>query len=238
MKLIHRRLRRSVRIAFGRDIQFPIQIDVPLERHGSDCGEWWICPRDVNAQSIVYSLGIGTDITFDVSLIERYGLTLHAFDPTPGSIAFVETQPLPPGFEWHELGVAARDGHATFFPPENPNHISHTILHRSSTKDRAIEVQVRRLETIMRELGHNRIDVLKMDIEGAEYEVIDDILRSGLQVQQLLVEFHHRLPGVGTDGTRRAVAQLNAAGYKIFFAADSGEEYSFIRNGISRGASP
>jgi hypothetical protein len=67
-----------------------------------------------------------------------------------------------------------------------------------------------------------------MDIEGAEYEVIDDIVRLGLRIPQLLVEFHHRLPGVGIEPTRRAVAQLNAAAYKIFFAAESGEEYSFI----------
>jgi FkbM family methyltransferase len=229
LKSAYRRLRRSVRFALGRDTQFPVQIDVPRERHGNDSGEWWICPRGVNARSIVYSLGIGTDITFDLSLIAHYGVTVHAFDPTPGSIAYVKAQPHPVEFQCHETGVAGRDGRATFFPPVNPNHISHTILPRSSTKDRAIEVEVRRLETIMHELGHDRIDLLKMDVEGAEYEVIDDILRSDLQVPQLLVEFHHRLPGVGIDRTRRTVAQLNAAGYKIFFAAESGEEYSFIR---------
>ena len=229
MKSVYRRLRRSVRFALGRDIQFPVQIDVPCEQHGSNCGEWWISPLDLNASSVVYSLGIGTDITFDVSLIGRFGLTVHAFDPTPGSIAYVEAQTLPAGFHWHEIGVAGIDGQATFFPPVDPNHISHTILTRSSTKDRAIQVEVRRLETIMQELGHSRIDLLKMDIEGAEYDVIDDVLRSRLRIPQILVEFHHRFPGVGIERSRRAVDQLNAAGYRIFFAAENGEEYSFIR---------
>jgi hypothetical protein len=91
-------------------------------------------------------------------------------------------------------------------------------------------VEVRRLATLMRDLGHRSIDVLKMDIEGAEYEVIDDILGSRLQIEQILVEFHHRLPGVGIDRTRRAVRNLNEAGYRIFFASDTGEEYSFIRH--------
>ena len=34
----------------------------------------------------------------------------------------------------------------------------------------------------MGELGHDRIDLLKMDIEGAEYEVIRDVVESGVDV--------------------------------------------------------
>src|SRR5262245_14315827 len=45
-----------------------------------------------------------------------------------------------------------------------------------------------RLPTIARRLGHQRIDVLKIDIEGGEYAVLDDLLRSGPAVRQLLVE--------------------------------------------------
>jgi hypothetical protein len=56
-----------------------------------------------------------------------------------------------------------------------------------------------------------------------------------LPVRQILVEFHHRFPGVGVARTRRAVERLNAGGYRIFFASDSGEEYSFV---LDDGASP
>ncbi len=58
--------------------------------------------------------------------------------------------------------------------------------------------------------------------------MLDELLERGLAVRQILVEFHHRFPEVGLDRTRRAVSALNAAGYRIFFASDSGEEYSFI----------
>ena len=34
------------------------------------------------------------------------------------------------------------------------------------------------LADIANELGHSHIDVLKMDIEGSEYEVIENILES------------------------------------------------------------
>lgn len=230
LRSTYRRIRWAVRRTLGRDLHFRVQLRIPAVRHGSDAGEWWISPADLNPRSIVYSLGIGTDISFDLSLIETHGLTIEAFDPTPGAIEYVKKQRLPSGYRWHAVGIASYDGQATFFPPENPQHISHTLVQREATSNRAIQVDVRRLSTIMRDLDHTRIDVLKMDIEGAEYDVLDEVVNGGIAVQQILVEFHHRFPEIGIDRTRRAVTTLNAAGYRIFFASDSGEEYSFIRS--------
>jgi hypothetical protein len=66
-----------------------------------------------------------------------------------------------------------------------------------------------------------------MDIEGAEYSVLADILACRIQVKQLLVEFHHRWPHIGIEKTKQAIRALNAAGYRIFSVSPSGEEYSF-----------
>ncbi len=38
------------------------------------------------------------------------------------------------------------------------------------------------------ELKHRRLDVLKMDIEGGEYAVTYDILNTGIEIDQLLLE--------------------------------------------------
>jgi hypothetical protein len=81
----------------------------------------------------------------------------------------------------------------------------------------------------MKRLGHTTIDVLKMDIEGAEYEVIEDIVSSRISINQILVEFHHRFPTIGIEKTKNAIKQLNKAGYKIFSISESGQEYSFIK---------
>jgi hypothetical protein len=83
----------------------------------------------------------------------------------------------------------------------------------------------------MLELGHDQIDLLKLDIEGAEYEVIDDLVASQIPIGQLLVEFHYRFEGIGPDRTRRAVRALNEAGFRSFHVSAIGEEYSFIRDG-------
>lgn len=199
-----------------------------MVRHGSEYGGWSVCPQTISAGSVVYSFGIGTDISFDLSLIDTYGLTVHAFDPTPSSIAWLKTQPLPEGFRWQALGIAAYDGQATFFPPADPAHVSHSVVPPVGADRQGLEVAVRRLSTIMGSLGHDRVDVLKLDIEGSEYDVLDEVLAGGVRPGQLLIEFHHRVSGIGLERTRRAVAGLHAAGYRIFSVSDTGEEYGFM----------
>ena len=44
----------------------------------------------------------------------------------------------------------------------------------------------------IKELGHEKIDILKMDIEGAEFEVIHDIICDGIEFGQLCIEVHDR----------------------------------------------
>lgn len=68
-----------------------------------------------------------------------------------------------------------------------------------------------------------------MNIEGGEYAVITDLLDSGLAVDQIILEFHHRLPGYSLHQTYQAVQKLNAHGYKIFHISDNGKEYSFLK---------
>lgn len=130
----------------------------------------------------------------------------------------------------HDYGIAAIDGNVSFSPPENPDHVSHTLLDRPSTKAKAISVPVKRLSTIMKELGHDQIDILKMDIEGAEYDVIKDIGKSGIGPLQILVEFHHRFPGVGIKRSKEAIDRLRSMGYQLFSVSTTNEEFCFIRN--------
>ncbi|MHA1368348.1 MAG: FkbM family methyltransferase [Promethearchaeota archaeon] len=198
--------------------------------HGTPYGGWTICPDGLNNNSIVYSFGVGEDASFDRSIIEKYGLKVFAFDPTPKSIDWVKKQEWPDQFTFYPIGIDGHDGVVTFYPPENPEHISHSVLERRETADNAIQVNVFRLETIARMLDHEYIDILKMDIEGAEYNVINDfIYNSGIKVRQILIEFHHFLPNVKISQTFDAVEKLNTIGYHIFHVSENGKEYGFIK---------
>jgi len=219
----------------GRRTGFGVQVKRPRLFLGSSYGGWTVCPEGLGTGSVVYSFGIGKDITFDLELLERFGLEVHAFDPTPESLEWLRGQKLPPNLFVHAYGLASRDGTAMFHPPENPRHVSHSMVHRGRPRAPPVELQVRRLGTLMGMLGHARLDILKMDIEGAEYDVLEDILRTKIRASQLLVEFHDRFPGIGIERTKGAISALNASGYRIFSISDSGEEFSFILEGASAG---
>ena len=205
-------------------------ISCPTAFHGTGYGGWTLCPDGLSPKSVMYSFGVGEDTSFDLAVIEAYGVQVCAFDPTPRSITWVGARDWPPEFRFYPFGIAARDSSVTFYPPENPDHVSHTVLDRPATADRAIQVEMRRLQIIADMLGHNRIDVAKMDIEGAEYEVIEDITDTpGVQIGQILVEFHHFFPSVAVKRTYTAVDRLKARGYHIFHVSPSGKEYGFIK---------
>jgi FkbM family methyltransferase len=229
MKNISQKIKLYAKVALGRDLLLKPEVQCDKTRYGLEYGGWDVVAAGIDACSVVYSFGVGEDASFDIALIEQYGLTVHAFDPTPKSIQWVKNQGFSDRFVLHGYGIAATDGVVSFNPPENPDHVSHTMLGKPATAANAISVPVKRLGTIMRELGHAHIDILKMDIEGAEYDVIEDILQSNIRPGQILIEFHHRFPGVGVGKTREAIAQIRSMGYGLFSVSDTNEEYGFIR---------
>ena len=69
---------------------------------------------------------------------------------------------------------------------------------------------------------------LKMDIEGSEYDVIEDIINSNISITQILVEFHDRLFENGYQKSIKIINALKLKGYEIFAVSESFEEVSFI----------
>jgi len=230
MRNVIRRIKSLLRAAAGKDIFVKPNLVCASEQFGSDYGGWNVVTADLDHNGIVYSFGIGEDASFDIALIERFELKVHAFDPTPKSIDWVNNQDFSDRVILHEYGIASFDGTISFNPPENPDHVSFTVLERPSTAARAIVVPVHRLSTIMKELSHDRIDVLKMDIEGAEYDVIDDLRKSEVRPHQILVEFHTRFPGVGAEKTRRAIETQRSMDYRLFSVSPTNQELCFVLN--------
>ena len=175
---------------------------------------WRFCPTGLNAASIVYSGGVGRDVTFEHGLVDRFGCDVVLFDPSPTGL---ETMALPENrtdhFKFHPVALGGRCGKLTFAPPTNPDEGSWSPSPEASG---VIEVEAVDLATLMRLHQHERIDLLKIDIEGAEYEVLDDLLARRLPIRQVAVEFHHsNLPGIRRSQSIRAILMMRAAGYKL-----------------------
>ena len=103
-----------------------------------------------------------------------------------------------------------------------------TMIAEDYNVEDAIEVPAFCLSSVAEMLGHTQIDLLKIDIEGAEYEVLEGLLESPIKPGQLLVEFHHRFPGTGVERTAGIIGKLQKAGYKIFAISETGREVSFL----------
>jgi len=163
--------------------------DVKLTYYGTNYGGWAIDPSIIKQTDIVYSFGVGTDISFDIEMIDNCGVTVNAFDPTPRCIEWIKKQKLPNKFIFREIGVSAFDGISYFNLPPKLEYVSYSET--AEKTENTIELPVKTLKTIMKELNHNRIDVLKMDIEGSEYAILDYMIKNSIYPKIILVEFHN-----------------------------------------------
>lgn len=228
--IIYRKCLFLLKIILNKEVFYLLQIKLPTKFIGSKkYGGWFIYDKNINKDSIVYSFGIGENIDFDLSIIKKYDCKVYAFDPTPKSIDWIKYQKLPNHFNFYEFGIEKYNGKITFYPPKNATHVSHSVIPKTNRQQNQISVPVHTFNTITKKLGHVQIDILKMDIEGSEYNVIDDILMSNIQIKQILIEFHHRFSGISARQTREAIKKFNNHGYKIFAISPTREEYSFIK---------
>ena len=225
-----RPLRRRVLSLMGKDLTFRPDIRVPTEFHGSAYGGWAILSNSLNQDSVVLSFGVGEDASFDLSLIDKYKCDVLAFDPTPKSIQWVRSSITDSHFRFLPIALSASDGPLRLYLPRRADYVSASVAHGLTRSGSAIEVPARRLATLAQELRLSRVDLLKMDIEAAEYVVIADLPRTPepLWPRQLLVEFHHFFPEVGVDATRQAIATLKAHGYRIAWVSPTHHELLFV----------
>jgi len=149
-----------------------------------DGGKWVSDPQALKPGTVVYSFGVGHDISFDADMAGLFGCEVHAFDPAPSvERAFAHCRP------GQQVGKGTFSYHAVGLGPAS--------LEPGKADDLVLEgrtCQVKRLGELAAELGHAHVDILKIDIEGGETAALGEILASGtlakLSVKQLLVEFH------------------------------------------------
>jgi FkbM family methyltransferase len=182
-----------------------------MTRLGTDYGGWWLPTDAIRAGSVAYCAGAGEDISFDLALHDA-GMRVTTFDPTPRAIAYVGAHAPPSGrFRFEPVGWWSHATTARFYAPKDPAHVSHSILNLQRTDD-YFDAPVQSVQECMACCGDQQVDLIKMDIEGAEYEVIDSLLRDGPLPSTLCIEFDQPQP---IRRTIAAVRRLRSAGYRL-----------------------
>lgn len=188
-----------------------------LEKIGSPYGGWRVPVDIIRPDWIVYAGGVGEDISFDLGLIERFGVKVYAFDPTPRAMRHVATVASDqPKYHFAPIGLWSERKTLRFFAPTNPAHVSHSALNLQATTH-FFEAECWPLLEIAAKHGHKRIDLLKIDIEGAEYDTLGAALDDRLDIGIIAVEFDQPVPWWRTD---RMIRRLIGAGYALIDVDD------------------
>jgi FkbM family methyltransferase len=215
-----------------------------LVRLGTDYGGWVIPANAVREDSVVWCVGAGEDISFDLALIDRYGCRVHCIDPTPRAIEHVQVltqrvrdgEPMPINgkpdqtyarvtpqimgrLQFLPFGLYDRDTILRFYAPKRCEHVSHSAVNLQGTAT-FFEAQCRSPRSLMNELGQERIDLLKLDIEGAEHVVIDHLLDERILPSVLCIELDYAARGTRRRAAVARVWRLCEAGYRLAWHRD------------------
>jgi FkbM family methyltransferase len=174
-------------------------------------GGWVLPGGSIGADWICYSVGAGGDISFDIELITRYGATVRAVDPVASYVRLaIEEAAGDPHWSIRQAALAATDGPVRMQVTHDldSESVSPAGLYDSHSY---VEVPGLTLPSLMSGFGDSRVDLLKIDIEGGEYEVIPSLDLRALGVRVFATQLHH----TGSVREARAlVAGLAAQGYE------------------------
>tara|TARA_B110000908_G_C10199021_1_gene424422 strand:+ start:736 stop:1422 length:687 start_codon:yes stop_codon:yes gene_type:complete len=184
---------------------------------GTNYGGWYI-PTDIqlNENSVIYSGGVGEDMSFDLLLLSKYNSQIILIDPTnKAKRHYIETtlyfqdkaknrfkgniqpdyyttiQDIDVSFDsftYIPFGLWNKETTLKFYKQSNKDYVSQSIIDGMFTEEYDI-IQTKTIQQIMKENNHTHIDLLKLDIEGAEIEVLHNMLDNAIYPTYLCIEF-------------------------------------------------
>lgn len=245
MRSIVTRAKYWVKVLLGMKLYIPRQVRTKTVFFGTEYGGYTIQPLSAPTMEnsgrsdssgdrlIVYSVGIGEDVSFDEGILDAYPQArVYAFDPTPKAIRYLEKHPLSKDsrFTFLPCGMSDACGTETFYLPKNKNYVSGSVVEWDGVDGQdKLDVEMRTMGSLMEQFGHKRVDILKLDIEGSEFRVIPQILEAGCEFSQLCMEHHLRFFPDGKEKMRELIKLLNQHGYYIADVADTGEVLLFVK---------
>jgi FkbM family methyltransferase len=185
-----------------------------LQRLGSDYGGWTVPAQEIGPGWTCLCAGAGIDVSFDLALADR-GATVITVDPTDEAREHAQAADPDGRIRFVPAALWSSDGELEMFRAADPTHhtLSSDDLQRTG---RSVRVPARGLA------GFGPVDLLKLDIEGAEYDVLPHV---GPATRVLCVEMH---PTRGTRAAVRAFRALGDAGFEL--VACRGADFTWVRD--------
>jgi FkbM family methyltransferase len=182
-----------------------------LVRLGTYYGGWWVPESMLRPGTIAYCAGAGDDISFDLELHDR-GMRVVTIDPTPTALAYANgVAPKSDRFALVPVGLWDTATELRFYYPRDTTTVNYSILNLQRTSE-YFTAEVKTLRQLMDDLGDDHIDILKLDIEGAELRVIESLVADGVRPAVLCVEYDQPAP---VRDVLRSIRLLQQFGYRL-----------------------
>ncbi|MBI5211299.1 MAG: FkbM family methyltransferase [Elusimicrobia bacterium] len=144
---------------------------------------------------------------------------VFAFEPSPATLDLLRRNVERNGLAWikvHPVALADAEGEAELFTAGDQDNPAADTLAAVAGR-RAVKVRLCRLDDILAEEGVSRVDLLKIDVEGAEHRALDGAAKTLARTSRVVLEAHP--PRVGPDEIAR---RLQGAGFSTRIARPPG----------------
>lgn len=181
--------------------------------------------------SHVIDIGCGFKAELSCHLIEKSGLTSYGVDPTKKHKTFLKEIEDKYAGRFHHVEVAVSRENAACIFHETQDNESGSLLsdHQNILHDKVITYPVvtKNIQTLISDLKLQQVDLLKIDIEGAEYELLSTATEGTFNhVKQIFIEFHHHaFKKYKRKHTKQIVANIKKMGFSAF--TRDGNNYLF-----------
>jgi FkbM family methyltransferase len=187
----------------------------------------------LNEKSNIIDVGCGFEAEFSVTLINKHNLKAFAVDPTHKHAPYLKKieDKYPLNFKHLQYALSAENGSTVFYEAEHCESGSLLNSHKNVLNDNITEYNVTLIDLpeLLKITGLKKVDLLKIDIEGAEYTLFNDKNIEALKfVDQLFVEFHHiSVKNYSNKDTLNIVKKIENAGFDSF--CNDGLNYLFYK---------
>jgi FkbM family methyltransferase len=190
----------------------------PINDDFKKFGNYFLFNREpIDPKSIIYSLGVLNNTSFDQCVADELGSQVFLFDPSIIATRHIEAI-AHPKFVFQEVAIWNENTSMTFSTPTYGGSPSMIFSHPG----RQFVAQCKTLDTVMAELGHTHINIMKLDVEGAAPAILNFMLDSSIYPDQVIVEIERKKNRSVTDflsffqETDSLVSRFQNAGYKVF----------------------
>ena len=182
----------------------------------------------VPENSTIISGGIGNDVEFELELIRRKKVNIIGIDPTETASKFIsgikeKDSELMKKFTYIKKGISHSEDDLKLFYGENDFMSSISAGHRDIMENNYFICKTVTIESLLEK--YNDISYLKLDIEGAEYKILDKL--TSLTIPQISIEFHHHCSTeYRIEDTIKNIRRIEEMGYD---AIDYGSFHGYKR---------